>query len=94
MATPPNAQQAAEGVRFDPSVHGFEGRVKVGWPNFFFEQYGIWLKTAENLGFRASPDLANGDPHAVGFSPNSMDAANNTRYACKLLSMRNARTSA
>lgn len=61
--------------------------MKVGWPNFFFEQYGVWLKTAENLGFRASPDLANGDPHAVGFSPNSMDATNNTRYAFKFSPM-------
>lgn len=31
------------------------------------------------LGFPASPDLANGDPHAVGVSANSLDAANNTR---------------
>ena len=77
---PPNAQQTAAGVRFDPTVRGFDGQVKVGWQNFFYEQYGIWLKTAENLGFLTSPDLANGDPHAVGFSPNSIDPKNNTRY--------------
>ncbi|KAF8212665.1 alcohol oxidase [Mycena galopus ATCC 62051] len=77
--TPPNAFQTASGVRFLSSVHGFAGRVKVGFPNFFFEQSGLWRRAAENLGIPASPDLANGDPHAVGIAPNSLDAANNTR---------------
>ncbi|KAJ6486976.1 alcohol oxidase [Mycena sanguinolenta] len=77
--TPPNAFQTASGVRFLSSVHGFAGRVKVGFPNFFFEQSALWRRAAESLGFPASPDLANGDPHAVGIAPNSLDAANNTR---------------
>ncbi|KAJ7246455.1 alcohol oxidase [Mycena rebaudengoi] len=69
----------SSGVRFLPSVHGFSGRVKVGFPNFYFTQSALWRKAAESLGFPASPDLSNGDPHAVGISPNSLDAANNTR---------------
>ncbi|KAF8212664.1 alcohol oxidase [Mycena galopus ATCC 62051] len=77
--TPPNAFQTASGVRFLSSVHGFAGRVKVGFPNFFFEQSGLWRRAAESLGIPVSPDLANGDPHAVGIAPNSLDAANNTR---------------
>ncbi|KAJ7263674.1 alcohol oxidase [Mycena haematopus] len=77
--TPPNAFQTASGVRFLSSVHGFAGRVKVGFPNFFFAQSALWRRAAEGLGFPASPDLANGDPHAVGIAPNSLDAANNTR---------------
>jgi hypothetical protein len=28
-----------------------------------------------------SPDLSNGDPHAVGVTSNSINSANNTRYA-------------
>ncbi|KAJ7454179.1 alcohol oxidase, partial [Mycena latifolia] len=77
--TPPNAFQNASGVRFLSSVHGFAGRVKVGFPNFFFAQSALWRKATEGLGFAASPDLANGNPHAVGIAPNSIDAANNTR---------------
>ncbi|KAJ6626639.1 GMC oxidoreductase-domain-containing protein [Mycena sp. CBHHK59/15] len=80
LATPPNKfQTETGGVRFLPSVHGFSGRVKVGFPNFFFTQSTLWRKAAEGLGFPASPDLANGDPHAVGVAPDSIDAANNTR---------------
>ncbi|KAJ7769991.1 alcohol oxidase [Mycena metata] len=79
LFTPPNAFQTASGVRFLSSVHGFAGRVKVGFPNYFFTQSALWRKAAEGLGFPASPDLANGDPHAVGIAPNSLDAANNTR---------------
>ncbi|KAJ7511289.1 alcohol oxidase [Mycena galericulata] len=77
--TPPNAFQTASGVRFMPSVHGFSGQVKVGFPNYFFEQSTMWRTAAESLGFPPSPDLADGDPHAVGIAPDSIDAANNTR---------------
>ncbi|KAJ7089030.1 alcohol oxidase [Mycena crocata] len=79
--TPPNAFQTASGARFLSSVHGFasSGRVKVGFPNFFFAQSALWRQAAESLGFPASPDLSNGDPHAVGIAPNSLDASNNTR---------------
>ncbi|KLO09499.1 alcohol oxidase [Schizopora paradoxa] len=79
LSTPPNDFQTNAGVRFDPSVHGFSGRVHVGFPNFFFEQAQLWEKTVEGLGFEMSPDLGNGDPHAVGIAPNSINAANNTR---------------
>ncbi|KAJ7122424.1 alcohol oxidase [Mycena epipterygia] len=79
LFSPPNAFQTASGVRYLPSVHGFSGRVKVGFPNFFFAQSALWRKAAESLGFPASPDLSNGDPHAVGIAPNLIDAANNTR---------------
>ncbi|KAJ7628048.1 alcohol oxidase [Mycena polygramma] len=77
--TPPNAFQTASGVRFESGVHGFGGLVKVGFPNYFFTQSALWRRAAEGLGLAASPDLTNGDPNAVGISPNSLDAANNTR---------------
>ncbi|KLO09498.1 alcohol oxidase [Schizopora paradoxa] len=79
LATPPNQFQTDAGVRFDPSVHGFTGRVQVGFPNFFFEQAQLWEKTVEGLGFQISPDLADGNPHTVGIAPNSINTANNTR---------------
>ncbi|KAJ7726012.1 alcohol oxidase [Mycena maculata] len=79
ICTPPNAFQTTSGVRFLESVHGFSGLVKVGFPNFFFQQSALWRRATEGLGFPASPDLADGDPHAVGIAPNSIDAANNTR---------------
>ena len=77
--TVPNAYQTANGVRFESSVHGFDGRVHVGFPNFFFEQSQLWVQTSEGLGFPASPDLADGNPHAVGVAPDSLNAENNTR---------------
>ncbi|KAH8119486.1 alcohol oxidase [Phellopilus nigrolimitatus] len=79
LSTPPDPSQVANGVRFDSNVHGFDGRVHVGFPNFFFKQSQLWVQTAEGLGFAASPDLANGDPHAIGVTSNSLDAKNNTR---------------
>lgn len=77
--TPNSFQVDVGGVRYEPAVHGFSGRVKVGFPNFFFIQSEFWRKAAIALGFPESPDLANGDPHAVGVAPNSIDASNNTR---------------
>ncbi|THU85721.1 alcohol oxidase [Dendrothele bispora CBS 962.96] len=80
--TPPNKFQQANGARFERDVHGFneeQGRVKVGFPNFFFQQWSLWRQTAMHLGFPASPDLGNGSPHAVGVAPASIDPANNTR---------------
>ncbi|KAF9256856.1 alcohol oxidase [Marasmius fiardii PR-910] len=81
--TPPNSFQTANGARYLPDVHGFHpvaGKgVKSGFGNFFFPQSELWEKTAVALGFRQSPDLTNGEPEAVGVSPNSIDAVNNTR---------------
>ncbi|KAJ8078273.1 hypothetical protein PM082_000479 [Marasmius tenuissimus] len=79
---PPNEFQVANGARYDPEVHGLNpklGRVKVGFQNYFFPQARIWEETAVGLGIAASPDLSNGDPQAVGISPNSIDPVNNTR---------------
>ncbi|KAF9257212.1 alcohol oxidase [Marasmius fiardii PR-910] len=79
---PPNAFQASHGAQYLPEFHGLDsvtGRVKVGFPNFFFRQAELWERTALGLGFRATPDLSNGEPEAVGVSPNSIDASNNTR---------------
>lgn len=93
LATPPNKYQVQiGGVNFDPSVHGFGGKVKVGFPNFFFVQSELWRKASARLGFPISPDLANGNPHAVGVSPNSLDAKNNTRSAGWASSLRYAYT--
>jgi len=80
IATPPNPFQVqTEGVSFDLSVHGFNGKVKVGFPNFFFIQAEMWRNASVRLGFPRSPDLANGNPHAMGVAPNSLDTHNNTR---------------
>ncbi|KAF8957589.1 alcohol oxidase [Flammula alnicola] len=78
--SPPNAAQIASGVKYQEDVHGTSvqtGRVKVGYPNFFYPQSEMWQKAS---GFKPSPDLANGNPQGtVGISPNSLDAHNNTR---------------
>ncbi|TFK32888.1 alcohol oxidase [Crucibulum laeve] len=78
--TPPNNFQLKDGgVRFSTGVHGFGpiGRVKVGFPNFFFPQSALWRKAS---GFRLSDDLADGNVVSeVGVAPNSIDANNNTR---------------
>jgi choline dehydrogenase-like flavoprotein len=79
--TPPNHEQVANGVRYLPEFHGTSddepGRVKVGYPNYFFPQSMLWR---ESSGFRPSPDLSDGYPQGtVGISPNTVDAKNNTR---------------
>jgi choline dehydrogenase-like flavoprotein len=77
--TLPNAYQAANGARIESDVRGFSGRIKVGFPNYFFTQSSLWQQTAMSLGFPASPDLSNGEPHAVGAASDTLDAVNNTR---------------
>ncbi|KAG7098046.1 hypothetical protein E1B28_000020 [Marasmius oreades] len=82
LFTPPNKFQASNGAKFLPEFHGLDhkvGRVKVGFPNFFFPQSELWAKTILGLGFRATRDLENGEPEAVAVAPNSIDALNNTR---------------
>ena len=79
--TPPNHEQLANGVRYLPELHGAsndeQGRVKAGYPNYFFPQSMMWREAS---GFRPSPDLSDGDPQGtVGVSPNTVDAKNNTR---------------
>ena len=77
---PPNEfQRTAGDVRYDASVHGFDGNVKVGFPNYFFPQSNLWEKATESLGIPPSPDMCNGSPNAVGVSPNSIDPFNVTR---------------
>ncbi|KAF7350549.1 Alcohol oxidase [Mycena sanguinolenta] len=66
--TPPNALQTASGAVS-----------KLAFRTTFSSSPRCGGGAAESLGFPASPDLANGDPHAVGIAPNSLDAANNTR---------------
>jgi choline dehydrogenase-like flavoprotein len=77
--TLPNAYQAANGAHIESDVHSFSGKVKVGFPNYFFTQSTLWQQTAMLLGFSASADLSNEEPHAVGVASNMLDAVNNTR---------------
>ncbi|KAL4259843.1 GMC oxidoreductase family protein [Pleurotus pulmonarius] len=80
--TPPDAFQINEGgITYDPEVHGSgeDGRVKVGYPNIFFEQSTLWRQAAVAAGFPGEKDLASGDPHGVGVSPESIDVTNYTR---------------
>ncbi|KAI3608921.1 glucose oxidase [Moniliophthora roreri] len=77
--TVPTDFQIAHGVRYDPEFHGFDGTLKVGFPNYFFPQSLLWQNTSVGLGFPVATDLSNGEPHAVGPSPFSIDATNQTR---------------
>lgn len=78
--TRPTDSQTLSGVRFDEHVHGTgddHGRVKVGYPNYFYEQSEMWHNAS---GLSPSPDLSNGSPQGtVGIAPNSLDAQSNTR---------------
>ncbi|PPR07314.1 hypothetical protein CVT26_013674 [Gymnopilus dilepis] len=75
----PDEYQVQNDVRDLEEVHGTssEGRVKVGFPNYFYPQSHLW---ASAIDFEPSPDLADGKPQGtVGVSPNALDAHNNTR---------------
>lgn len=80
ILTPPNDDQLAEGAKYVRDVHGTseeEGRVKVGFPNYFYPQSKMWHTAS---GFKLSLDLSAGHPQGtVGISINSLDAKNNTR---------------
>ncbi|KJA14800.1 GMC oxidoreductase [Hypholoma sublateritium FD-334 SS-4] len=80
LFTRPTESQVLSGVLFDEHVHGTDvdhGRVKVGYPNYFYDQSKMWHNAS---GFSPSPDLSNGSPQGtVGVAPNSLDAQNNTR---------------
>ena len=81
----PDEYQVQNDVRDLEEVHGTssEGRVKVGFPNYFYPQSQLW---ASAIDFEPSPDLADGKPQGtVGVSPNALDAHNNTRYVVDLL---------
>lgn len=84
--------QSANGASYDESVHGTssedpdKGRVKVGFPNFFYPQSNMFaqaLMKDQNgigLGFQKAQDLSDGEVlRRVGIASNSLDASNNTR---------------
>ncbi|KAL0957900.1 hypothetical protein HGRIS_000081 [Hohenbuehelia grisea] len=79
FSPPTEYQSTVGGATYLPKFHGTSGRVKVGFPNYFYDQAKLWRQATQNLGIPASPDLGNGDPHAVGLAANSLDAQNNTR---------------
>ena len=80
LFTRPTESQILGGVRFDEHVHGTDavhGRVKVGYPNYFYPQSEMWRNAS---GLAPSPDLSNGSPEGtVGVSSNSLDSQSNTR---------------
>ncbi|THU87524.1 alcohol oxidase [Dendrothele bispora CBS 962.96] len=79
--TPPNAFQISNGAKFEADVHGFQGRVKVGFPNSFLEQFRLWREISVKLGLKEKADLDDGNiaPNSVGVTPVSIDPQNNTR---------------
>ncbi|KAJ3566881.1 hypothetical protein NP233_g6722 [Leucocoprinus birnbaumii] len=92
IITLPNSYQASHGASFDQSVRGptssnntNQGRVKVGFPNFFFPQSDMFARALIStddggLGFQRAVDLCDGDVQShVGVNSNALDASNNTR---------------
>jgi choline dehydrogenase-like flavoprotein len=57
-----------------------QGRVKAGFPNFFFPQSLTFMKTFIGLNFTPALDLSNGNIVShVGLSSDTLTPANNTR---------------
>ncbi|KAJ8508037.1 hypothetical protein ONZ45_g9653 [Pleurotus djamor] len=80
IVTPPTPEQIqAGGITFDPAVHGLEGRVHVGYPDFFFPQSTLWREAAIRAGLPGEKDLSSGDPNGVGVAAESINVANHTR---------------
>lgn len=89
--TPPNPDQVAHGASYDPTVHGLppsdanKGKVKVGFPNYFYPQSDMFTQALmytgdDGLRFQRALDLGGGDIQSrVGISSDSLDASNNTR---------------
>ncbi|KAK7015212.1 hypothetical protein VNI00_019142 [Paramarasmius palmivorus] len=68
-----------QSVTWDPAVHGFDGGLHVGFPSYSFSQSTLFLNATLGLGWEESRDVCNGDTNAIGFSPFSIDAINQTR---------------
>ncbi|CUS12576.1 unnamed protein product [Tuber aestivum] len=80
--TPPKPEHVAQfGITYDPAVHGFDGYVQSGYPNFIYPQTtGVenFQEAMKSLGVAQSLDQA-GEALGAFWSPNSIDPKNMTR---------------
>ncbi|RPA94765.1 hypothetical protein L873DRAFT_1393758 [Choiromyces venosus 120613-1] len=77
--TPPKQEHVTQfGITYDSSVHGFEGYVQSGYPNFIYPQNKNFQDAMKSLGVAQSQDQA-GSALGAFWSPNSIDPRNMTR---------------
>ncbi|CEG75541.1 hypothetical protein RMATCC62417_10566 [Rhizopus microsporus] len=60
---PPTEDQIRYGARYQPDLHGTNGRLHVSFTNYELPQSGKWNVSMDELGFEVSPDLMNGTIH-------------------------------
>ncbi|KAK7032148.1 hypothetical protein VNI00_013322 [Paramarasmius palmivorus] len=78
--TAPSEDQIAQGVNWDPDVHGFEGNLRASFPiGHVFPASSLFIEAAVGMGWPASPDVTNGETNSVGFTPFTIDGVNRTR---------------
>ncbi|KAF8471897.1 hypothetical protein BDZ91DRAFT_790944 [Kalaharituber pfeilii] len=77
--TIPSEEQVQEfGITWDPSVHGFDGYISSGFPNFIYPQNKNFQRALNSLGVPTSQDQA-GSALNHFWSPNSINAVSQTR---------------
>ncbi|PWW76307.1 GMC oxidoreductase [Tuber magnatum] len=77
--TPPKPEHVARfGITYDPSVHGFDGYVQSGYPNFIYPQNKNFQDAMKSLGIAQPLDQA-GEALGAFWSPNTIDPKNMTR---------------
>ncbi|KAF8432589.1 hypothetical protein BGX38DRAFT_1276640 [Terfezia claveryi] len=77
--TIPSTQQVEEfGITWDPDVHGFDGYINSGFPNFIYPQNKNFQTALNNMGIPTSKDMG-GSALNHYWSPNSLEPTTQTR---------------
>ncbi|KAM3083429.1 hypothetical protein ACMFMG_004079 [Clarireedia jacksonii] len=78
--TPPTPGVVKDlGIQTDPSAHGYHGRVKSSYPEFYFPSSKNYFAALKQLGIRMVYDSLNGDANGALWNPESLDPTTKTR---------------
>ena len=71
----------ARGANYEPSLHGYNGHVDVGWSNYTMGEnaHEVLNQTWQALGLPYNPDQSNGDLRGFSMFPSTIDAVNEIR---------------
>ncbi|CAI6299086.1 unnamed protein product [Periconia digitata] len=78
---PPDEEKAENGATFDEQLHGFEGKVSVGWSKYFMKDgaFAMLKDTSENLGIGWNKDVNGGNMRGITTWPFTLNSTTNIR---------------
>jgi choline dehydrogenase-like flavoprotein len=78
LQEPPAEQKEQFQIPVDPSAHGTDGPLQIGWSKYIYPFTANWIPTWISLGLPIS-DHSSGDPHGGTIVPSTMDSRNGQR---------------